>query len=137
MQLQTTRSLSYIIALTVVQTFRVGGAVFLFELQRGNLPTTFAIPAGIGDVLVGITAPIIALLLRKRTTVAWITAITWNALGITDLVYAFTLALLSQAQYVLTSYLVIIPTFFVPLFVVLHVITILVLMRKQVRMLFN
>lgn len=105
----------------------------MLELQRGNLPPTFAIPAGVGDVLVGVTAPIVALLLRRGGPIIWAIAITWNVLGIIDLIYAVTLGLLAQAQFVLTSYLRIIPQFFVPMFAIVHIATVLLLVRKEVR----
>ena len=44
--------------LTVAQTWRVGGIVFLILYQHGALPGVFAIPAGWGDIAIGITAPI-------------------------------------------------------------------------------
>lgn len=43
--------------LTGVQLWRVVGTVFLPRCARHELPASFAIPAGIGDVLVGLTAP--------------------------------------------------------------------------------
>ncbi len=60
-----TKSINYVRWLIAVQVFRVVGVLFLVELQRGNLPAAFAIPAGIGDILVGITAPIVAFSLRR------------------------------------------------------------------------
>ena len=46
--------------LTLAQTWRVGGIVFLVLYQQGALPGVFAIPAGWGDIAIGITAPIVA-----------------------------------------------------------------------------
>lgn len=107
----------------------------MFELQRGNLPAVFAVPAGVGDFLVGLTAPLVAVsLLRKRKAVVWAAAITWNALGITDLVYAVTLGVLSGQTYVQTSYLAVTLAFFVPLFIISHIITVLLLLRKDVKL---
>jgi hypothetical protein len=40
-----------------VQVYRAIGAVFVFLLGLGQLPPHFALPAGWGDVVVGITAP--------------------------------------------------------------------------------
>ena len=115
--------------LTVVQVFRIIGALFLVEYQRGNLPAAFAIPAGLGDVLVGITVPVVALSLKRTGALGWGLALTWNALGLTDLVYGVSLGLLVGATYVQTSYLVIVPVVFVPLAVILHLITMVQLSR--------
>ncbi len=39
-----------------LQVWRVIGALFLLELARGQLPAIFAVPAGVGDVLVAASA---------------------------------------------------------------------------------
>ena len=44
-------------ALTIVQAWRVGGFVFLTLAAYGILPLLFALPAGLGDMAVGATAP--------------------------------------------------------------------------------
>ncbi len=123
-------------ALTLTQVWRIGGGLFLFEMLRGNLPAAFAIPAGVGDILMGVTAPFVALGLRRGGALTWATAIVWNALGITDLVYAVTLGLLAGAGYVLASYLVVIPTVLVPAAITIHLVTIGTLLRKGVRLSF-
>ena len=127
--MSTSKIVDYARWLTAVQVFRIVGALFLVEYQRGNLPVAFAIPAGVGDVLVGITAPVVALSLRRTGALGWALALTWNALGLVDLVYGVSLGLLVGATYVQTSYLVIIPVVFVPLAVILHLITIVQLSR--------
>jgi hypothetical protein len=127
------KELRYAFILIVVQVYRVGGVLFLFELQRGTLPATFAVPAGVGDILIGITAPLIGLALRSGGSIAWATAITWNALGIIDLIYAITLGVLSQAQYILTSYLAVVPFFLVPLSIIIHIAAIIFLLQKGSR----
>ena len=43
-----------------IQTFRILGGVFLVRYFQGELPGVFAIPAGVGDVLTGIFAPVVA-----------------------------------------------------------------------------
>ncbi len=49
-----------------LQTFRVIGAVFLIEYARGTLPGSFAIPAGIGDILAAVFAMIVLVWYRNR-----------------------------------------------------------------------
>ncbi len=51
--------------LTLAQTWRVGGIVFLILHQQGALPGVFAVPAGWGDFAIGITAPIVAWYWRR------------------------------------------------------------------------
>jgi hypothetical protein len=119
--------------LTLAQTWRVGGIVFLILYLRGALPGVFAIPAGLGDFAIGITAPIIAWYLRRSFPTK--TFIVWNALGSLDLVLAVSLGVLASrtpigilAWDVSTRLmgqfpLSLIPTFFVPLLLILHLIS--------------
>ena len=44
-----------------IQTFRILGGVFLVRYFQGELSGVFAIPAGVGDVLTGLFAPLVAL----------------------------------------------------------------------------
>ena len=118
--------------LTLAQTFRVVGIVFVILYFLGALPGVFALPAGWGDFAVGITAPVVARYWKRpfpyRTFVAW------NVLGILDLVTAVSLGVLASATPVgalagdVTTRLMgqfplsLIPTFFVPLLLILHLI---------------
>lgn len=120
--------------LTMTQIWRIGGGLFLFEMLRGNLPSAFAVPAGVGDILIGMTAPFVALGLRRGGALTWAIALVWNALGITDLVYAVTLGTLAGVGYVLTSYLVVIPTVLVPAAITIHLVTIGTLLGRGVRL---
>jgi hypothetical protein len=113
--------------LTSLQSWRILGMMFLFLLAMGRLPAVFAIPAGVGDVLVGLTAPYVADRLRRgtlsRRAFAWFTA-----LGLLDFAVAF-----GAGNYVnvhpglyggfatMTAWpLVLVPAFFVPAFALLH-----------------
>ena len=118
-----------------VQLYRVfGGGLFLVAWLQGDVPAEFALPAGIGDVTVGILAPVVALLIvRQGADRAWPAVVGWCALGITDLVVAVTFGFLTapsafqqlaldEPNAAITSYpLVLIPTFAVPVSIVLHV----------------
>jgi hypothetical protein len=44
----------------LIQTFRILGGVFLVRYFQGELPGVFAIPAGVGDVLTGLFALLVA-----------------------------------------------------------------------------
>ncbi len=116
--------------LTFVQSWRLGGFVFVVLESYGFLPAVFALPAGYGDMAIGATAPLVALMLAQPKH--RITFIAWQVLGIADLVMAVTLGttarLLSPhgasmaAMTVLPLSLV--PTFIVPLLLIFHVICI-------------
>lgn len=117
-----------------IQTYRVTGFAFLAGMWAGVLPVEFAGPAGWGDVLVGLGAPLVALLVLRAPAGRWAAA-AWNTLGLADLVMAFTLANLAGAHTgnvvgavptteALTQYpLVLIPTVMVPISVFLHLLT--------------
>jgi hypothetical protein len=119
--------------LTLVQTWRIGGIVFLILYQRGALPALFALPAGWGDVAVGATAPLVAWRWKRPFPYRMFTA--WNVLGVADLVLALSLGVLASptpagvlAGDVTTRLLgqfpvSLIPAFFVPLFLILHLIS--------------
>src|SRR5215831_17345467 len=50
-----------------VQTYRIGGVMFLYPyLATGALPPHFALPAGVGDMLIGIAAPFVAIAVAQK-----------------------------------------------------------------------
>jgi hypothetical protein len=119
--------------------WRLEGFVFLVLMLQGRLPALWALPAGLGDVLVGATAPWIARGLehpggRRR-------AIVWTLFGMADLVVAVALGVMTnpgptQVFYtipnaeLLTQYpLALVPAFLVPLAFTLHVVSLLQLLR--------
>jgi len=112
-----------------VQLYRVLGLLFIAAYFIHGLYGTFAWLAGIGDILVGIAATGIALLWHGRTKHQ---VRTWNYLGIADLVMAVSLGFLSSPgpfqllsleapNVLITAFpLVLVPTFAVPLSILLH-----------------
>ena len=118
--------------LTLTQTFRVIGIVFVILYFLGALPGVFALPAGWGDFAVGITAPVVAWYWKRPFP--YRTFVVWNVLGILDLVTAMSLGVLASATPVgalagdVTTRLMgqfplsLVPTFFVPLLLILHLI---------------
>lgn len=126
-----------------VQVYRTLGLVFLALLAQEKLPAAFAVPAGTGDFLVGILAPIVALAVARGATRAGGLVLAWNALGLLDLVTAIAtgfmtspspLQLLSfAAPNVLISAfpLVMIPVFGVPLSVLLHLASLMKLSQTR------
>jgi hypothetical protein len=119
--------------LTLAQTWRVGGIIFLILYWQLALPGAFALPAGWGDIAVGASAPIIAWTclqpLRRGAFVVW------TLFGMLDLISAVTLGVLASqtsigllagdvstrvmAQFPLS----LIPTFIVPSLFILHLVS--------------
>jgi hypothetical protein len=116
--------------LTSVQVWRVMGFTFLLLQARNVLPAIFAWPAGYGDMFIGVTAGFAAWKLAEPAHRGMF--IFWQALGILDLVTAVSLGTTARlldphgASMVAMTVLPLslIPTFFVPLFMMLHVICI-------------
>jgi hypothetical protein len=115
-----------------VQLYRVLGGIFLVLYATGYIPGFFALPAGIGDVIVGLLAPFVAAAYARGSDGAATTARWWNFAGLTDLVVAVGTGFLSSpSQLQLVAFdrpnnlismfpLVMIPAFLVPLSVLLH-----------------
>jgi hypothetical protein len=117
-------------ALTLTQTGRIIGFTFLVLYAYGLLPGVFALPAGWGDVAIGVTAPLVAMRVNMRAGRSRF--IIWHILGIVDLTLAMILgpiAALISPHAITTSAMTVlplsvIPTFAVPLFLILHLISI-------------
>ena len=122
-------------AMAGIQAWRFAGLGFIALYAYGVLPGLFAWPAGVGDMAIGVTAPLVILALRRHPAFAasrlfWI----WNLFGMLDLVVAVSLGALSAvlgigisagiATFPMgTMPLVLIPTFLVPLFLMLHIVS--------------
>jgi hypothetical protein len=117
-------------ALTAVQVWRFIGFIFPLMQARGMLPAVFALPAGYGDMFIGVTAAFVAW--KLATPNQRNSFIFWQILGMADLATAVTMGVTSPF---LTPHdssitpmtllpLSIIPTFLVPLFFILHSICI-------------
>jgi len=101
------------------------------------LPGLFAWPAGLGDMAIGATAPLIIFALRRQPAFAAGRLFQiWNLLGILDLIVAVGLGATSAVLGIgisaeITTFpmgvwpLVLVPTFLVPLFVMLHLASLL------------
>jgi len=119
--------------LIALQTYRVGGVFFIVAWMAGDLPGAFALPAGIGDIVIGAAAPFVAAAVAARRPGHRALAVGWNILGLVDLVnalfqgvshspppYGFLAGSLTTAA--VTQYpLSLIPTFGVPLALILHI----------------
>jgi hypothetical protein len=117
---------------TGVQAWRFAGFGFLALYTNGLLPGFFAWPAGLGDIAISMTAPLMVVaLIRRSGFAASKTFVVWNVLGILDLVVAVGAGALGSFLFrdvvggVTTAPmarlpLVLIPAYFVPGFIILH-----------------
>jgi hypothetical protein len=106
----------------------VGGLVFVTAMVLGRLPALFALPAGLGDIAVGIGAAVLGRRIALgdgRRGMAWL-----HISGMTDLIVALTLGGLTAYHLVTVTPpgdlisefpLALIPTAAVPLLFALHI----------------
>src|SRR5712691_10244582 len=118
----------------------IPGAVFVVLGLFGVLPAIFAVPAGLGDVIVGSGA---LLAYRWVSSGRWGRALVWNVLGLVDFVNAAALGLattpgpLHVLQTNPTSALfwmqplAIVPIFMVPIYVLLHLVSVRYLVASR------
>ena len=121
-----------------IQVFRLIGFVFLILWARGTLPAIFAFPAGIGDIIVGLTAPFVALLFYLKKPYSRKLAIWWNYLGIADLVIAISVGILAFSRPIpfipitpTTELMSLFPLVMVPLDFLLHFLSLRVLKKNN------
>jgi hypothetical protein len=125
-------------ALIAPQVYRaIGGVVFLPLYAVGILPGYFALPAGWGDLAVGLLALFVAFAVRRGIGGGRALALLWNLFGFLDLVVAVgmgtgklvpllapALGTVSPVAAMTFFPLVLIPTFAVPLGFILHIYSI-------------
>src|SRR5215207_4483988 len=121
--------------LALPHTLRVVGVLFLIVMAQGHLPAAFALPAGLGDIAIGVAAPFVARRLahgndRARAVTG---AVRFHVLGLLDLIVAVSIAFLlgpfgpfevmpSTAPLRVLP-LALIPTVAVPLALALHIVS--------------
>jgi hypothetical protein len=118
-----------LVRLTLPHTLRIVGVVFLIVMGLGHLPAAFALPAGLGDMAIGVTAPFVARRLAHGT--GRHEAVRFHVLGIVDLVVAGSIGFLSLGLVAVTPStaallslpLALILTVAVPLAVALHIVS--------------
>jgi hypothetical protein len=131
-------------SLISVQIFRLIGGIFLPLYALGSLPRHFALPSAYGDIAVGLAAPFVALVVSKRLPSARALALGWNIFGFLDLLAAVGLGTgylivalrpgieAPPTAAVMTFFpLVLIPTFAVPLGIILHIYSIRRTLRSE------
>jgi hypothetical protein len=130
--------------LVSVQLYRALGVIFLILYAAGKLPGQFALPAGVGDIAIGLLAPIVGFAYARAPRKAGGLVAAWNVFGILDLIVAvgtgfmtapsrfvpFEVQPTSELMTVLP--MVLIPLYLVPLSIVLHLAS-LAKLRREVR----
>ncbi|MDB6016350.1 MAG: hypothetical protein JWR19_839 [Pedosphaera sp.] len=121
--------------ITLLHIWRLLGVVFLIDYFQGRLPGGFALPAGIGDVITAVTAVPLALAMSHQTPGVRKWFVAWNIFGLVDLIVAVGSGILHSASsfgilagagpttLLMSQFpLSMVPTFFVPLFILLHLL---------------
>jgi len=123
--------------ITIAHVWRFVGLGFVLGAVMGVLPPQFGYPEGLGDVLAALFCVPLALALRKggHSTGLRTSFIAWNLFGLLDLLSAITVGILySQSSLgvlrtdlstgLMTTFPVnLIPAFFLPLFILLHLLS--------------
>jgi len=130
--------------LIALQFYRTGGIIFILLYFQGLLPALFAFSAGIGDLIVGLSAPIVAYFCWKKTSFSRNLVIAWNVIGIIDLILAITFGILlvlpeqftpitsTPSTELMTIFpLVLVPVFAVPFGILLHIFSLRLLFKKK------
>jgi hypothetical protein len=128
-----------------VQLYRALGVIFLVLYASGRLPALFAWPAGVGDIAIGLLAPVVGLAYARAPREAAGLVKTWNVLGILDLVVAVTTGFLTApsllrpievhptSELMTMLPMVLIPIFLVPVSIMLHIASLAKLHRDEAR----
>jgi hypothetical protein len=123
--------------ITAIQAWRFAGFAFIALYANGVLPGVFSWPAGLGDMAVAVAAPWMVMALVSRPQFSTSRAfVTWNYLGIADLVVAVTAGAIGSGLVpgliggattapMARLPLVYVPAFLVPIMIMLHLSAIL------------
>ena len=114
-------------ALVLVHATRLVGFYFLALYARGELPYAFAVPGGVGDIAVAVSAIALAAWMRPGRPARRLLLV-WNAFGFADIaMVVITAARLATAEpgsmrALLELPLSLLPTFLVPIIMATHVL---------------
>jgi hypothetical protein len=124
-----------------VQLYRALGAIFLILYATGKLPGLFAWPSAVGDIAIGLSAPVVGLAYARAPDKAAGLVAAWNVLGLLDLIDAlglgfftapsrFALEIQPTSDLMTVLPLVLVPVYLVPLSIVLHIASLAKLRRE-------
>lgn len=129
--------------LILLHSWRMLGLSFLFLYFFEKLPLIFALPAGLGDALVAVSALFLGLQLFNNPSANDKRKILiWNSLGLLDFLIAVSVGILSRTNFpahfsgspasdIMGDFpLALIPGFLVPLYITTHLIIYLLLRHK-------
>jgi hypothetical protein len=114
--------------ITLLQTYRVLGVSMAIQALRNALPAVFGLPAGFGDLFIGVTASLAALAWSSGGRLGKVVFVLWNILGLLDLIIATSTGVLAAftqfgpvTMAPMRLYpLSLVPAFGVPLAFILH-----------------
>lgn len=82
------KTLRYARYLMVILVLRLLGSLLIVAGFNGQLPSYFAVPFGIGDTTVGLTALPVAYMLGRGGVRTYALALVWDVAGLVDLLLA-------------------------------------------------
>jgi hypothetical protein len=134
-RIRTSLSVIPLPVLVATQVGRIAGVFFLLLYANGRISAPFAPVAGMGDIMTGAMALVLAWRLSVSASVGRVAVRLWNAFGFLDLVAAVTLGTLSATgapfcvfrQPPGTSVMgtlpwAFVPTVLVPLYILIHLV---------------
>ena len=121
----------FISVLMSLHTVRIIGISFLIGVSQGIISPIFGYTAGIGDILIGVTAIPMAYFFKRGHPFVTKVSIVWNILGSIDLVAAIYLGITTSNKTMTTMPWVLIPAVGVPILLTIHVFTLWLLRRKN------
>ncbi len=132
-RLRTMDSFDALRAIATLHSFRFFGLAFMLPgVVSPDLPASFAIPAGYGDLTTGLLA-MLALLTARTRPLFWLFAVAFNVVGIADILLAYYHAIMAgvptHAGQLGAMYAI--PVIFVPLLTLTHVAAFCLLPRAR------
>jgi hypothetical protein len=132
-RLRTVPRATALLPLLLVHTFRTAGLTFLVPGVTGAppLPLALAAPAAFGDLLAAVLAFVAVFALRLRWPFALVLVWVFNIEGCADLLFGYYQGLVFSFPTLQVGPVWFIPTFYVPLLLVSHVLIFWLLLRSS------
>jgi len=113
------------------------GVYFLVLYSQGRLPYDFAVPGGVGDIIIALAALALIIFGRGRVKPGRAVLLVWNVAGLLDILFVvFTAVSLAMTdpgsmRELLMFPLSLLPTYIVPLIIFTHVVIFVRLYRRR------